>query len=134
MKKKTDESIRDEILYLGIKRDDIAEKFIRSSGPGGQKVNKASTCVYLKHIPTGIEVKYQKERSQAQNRYSAWKLLIEKIKAFILRKKNEEKRRIEKIKRQNRRKPEKIKLKILESKKKHSRKKKFRGRIISWEQ
>ena len=55
------------------------EKFVRSSGRGGQKVNKTSTCVYLKHIPTGIEVKCMKERSQSLNRFLARRELIEKI-------------------------------------------------------
>ncbi|MBF0318283.1 MAG: peptide chain release factor-like protein [Nitrospirae bacterium] len=58
---------------------DIVEKFIRSSGKGGQKVNKTSTCVYLKHIPTGIEVKCMINRSQSINRFLARRQLIEKI-------------------------------------------------------
>ena len=58
---------------------DIAEKFIRSSGKGGQKVNKTSTCVYLKHIPTGVEVKCMINRSQSINRFLARRQLIEKI-------------------------------------------------------
>jgi protein subunit release factor B len=64
---------------LGIKEEDIEERFIRSSGKGGQKVNKASTCVYLKHIPTGIEVKYMRERSQALNRFLARRELLMRI-------------------------------------------------------
>lgn len=67
---------------LRINEKDIIEKFIRSSGKGGQKVNKASTCVYLKHIPTGIEVKCMKERSQSVNRFLARRELIERIKAL----------------------------------------------------
>ncbi|MDD4183782.1 MAG: peptide chain release factor-like protein, partial [Candidatus Omnitrophica bacterium] len=63
------------LLQSGIREEDIVEKFIRASGPGGQFVNKTSSCVYLKHIPTGIEVKCQKERSQALNRYAARKIL-----------------------------------------------------------
>ena len=64
---------------LGVREEDIEEKFIRSSGRGGQKVNKASTCVYLKHIPTGIEVKCMRERSQSLNRFLARRELVEKI-------------------------------------------------------
>jgi protein subunit release factor B len=50
--------LQERMEALGIHEKDIEEKFIRSSGKGGQKVNKTSTCVYLKHIPTGIEVKW----------------------------------------------------------------------------
>src|SRR4030066_2360933 len=64
---------------LGIHKKDIEEKFIRSSGKGGQKVNKTSTCVYLKHIPTGIEVKSMRERHQSLNRFLARRELVKKI-------------------------------------------------------
>jgi protein subunit release factor B len=64
---------------LGIHERDIEEKFIRSSGSGGQKVNKTSTCVYLKHLPTGMEVKCMKERNQSLNRFLARRELIKKI-------------------------------------------------------
>lgn len=63
-----------------IREIDIEEKFIKCSGRGGQKVNKTSTGVYLKHIPTGIEVKCIKERSQGLNRFFARRMLVEKIK------------------------------------------------------
>ncbi len=69
----------ERMAALGIEEKDIEEKFIRSSGRGGQKVNKTSTCVYLKHIPTGIEVKYMKERSQSLNRVLARRELVSKI-------------------------------------------------------
>ena len=64
---------------LGIHEKDIEEKFIRSSGRGGQKVNKTSTCVYLRHIPTGIEVKWMRERSQSLNRFLARRELVRRI-------------------------------------------------------
>ena len=67
---------------LGIQEKDIEEKFIRSSGKGGQKVNKTSTCVYLKHLPTGIEVKCMKDRSQSINRFLARRELAERIAAL----------------------------------------------------
>jgi len=69
-----------EMETLGIKESDIEEHFIRSSGHGGQKINKTSSGVYLRHIPTGIEIKYTKERSQGLNRFFARRLLVEKIK------------------------------------------------------
>ena len=64
---------------LGIQENNIEEKFIRSSGRGGQKVNKTSSCVYLRHIPTGIEVKCMKERSQSLNRFLARRELVLRI-------------------------------------------------------
>ncbi len=64
---------------LGLREQDLQEKYVRSSGPGGQKVNKTSSCVFLKHIPTGLEVKMQRERSQPLNRYRARKRLCEML-------------------------------------------------------
>lgn len=64
---------------LGIREKDIEEKFVRSVGRGGQNVNKTSTCVYLKHIPTGIQVKWMRERSQSLNRFLARRELVLKI-------------------------------------------------------
>jgi peptide chain release factor len=64
---------------LGLRKEDVLEQFIRASGPGGQKVNKTSSAVYLKHLPSGLEVKAQKDRSQAINRFLAWRLLADKL-------------------------------------------------------
>ena len=64
---------------LGIQEKDIEEKFIRSSGRGGQKINKTSSCVYLRHLPTGIEVKWMRERSQSLNRFLARRELLARI-------------------------------------------------------
>jgi len=66
---------------LGILESDFRENFIRSSGKGGQHVNKTSTCVHLVHIPTGLEVKCMRERSQSVNRFIARRELVEKIAA-----------------------------------------------------
>ena len=112
---------------LGIFEKDIVEKFIRSSGKGGQRVNKVSTCVYLKHLPTKIEVKCQKERSQALNRFLARRILTDKIEKEIRGKESEELQRIEKIRRQKRKRSKRAKLKILEEKRKQSLKKKERS-------
>ncbi len=71
--------LQERMEALGIYEKDIDEKFIRSSGRGGQKVNKASTCVYLKHLPTGIEVKWMRERSQSLNRFLARRELVRRI-------------------------------------------------------
>ncbi len=71
--------LRNRMSELGVDEKDILEKFVRSSGKGGQKVNKTSSCVYIRHIPTGIEVKCMKERSQSVNRFLARRLLLERI-------------------------------------------------------
>ena len=118
---------------LGVREEDIIEKFIRAQGPGGQNVNKVSTCVYLRHLPTGIEVKCQEERSQAANRYRARRILLEKIESVILGKLSAEQKRIEKIRRQKRRRSRRAKLKILESKRMHSEKKKSRSAVRDFE-
>jgi protein subunit release factor B len=120
---KKEEVLREKMERLGIREEDLVEKFIRSSGHGGQKVNKTSTCVYLKHLPTEIEVKCQKERYQSLNRYFARKILADKIEAKILGKESEEQQRIEKIRRQKRKRSKRAKIKMLEEKKKQSQKK-----------
>jgi len=71
--------LRERMEELGILEKDIEEKFVRSSGHGGQNVNKTATCVYLKHIPTGIEVKCMKDRSQSINRFLARRELVKRI-------------------------------------------------------
>ena len=111
---------------LGISEKDIIEKFIRSGGKGGQNVNKTSTCVYLKHIPTGIEVKVQKERTQALNRFLARRLLVQKIEEMVLKEKSELRQKIEKIRRQKRKRSKRAKEKILSDKKHQSIKKELR--------
>jgi len=120
---KKEEALLERMERLGIREEDIVEKFIRSSGHGGQKVNKTSTCVYLKHMPTEIEVKCQKERYQSLNRYYARKILADKIEAAILGKESEEQQRIEKIRRQKRKRSKRAKIKMLEEKRKQSQKK-----------
>ncbi|HOI17917.1 MAG TPA: peptide chain release factor-like protein [Geobacteraceae bacterium] len=71
--------LREMMEALGVREEDLAESFIRSSGKGGQHVNKTSTCVYLRHLPTGIEVKCGTDRSQSVNRFLARRELLEKI-------------------------------------------------------
>lgn len=113
---------------LGIKERDISESFVRAGGHGGQNVNKVSTCVYLKHLPTGVEVKCSSERSQALNRFIARRILAGKIEAMVLGRQSEERRRIEKIRRQKRKRSRRAKEKVLADKRKHSEKKSFRKR------
>src|SRR4030042_2710860 len=91
--------LKEKMETLGIHEKDIEEKFIRSSGRGGQKVNKTSTCVYLKHILTGIEVKCMKERNQSLNRFLARRELVKRIEKLSGRLTRED-IKIEKVSRQ----------------------------------
>jgi len=122
-------SLEERMAQLGVREDDIVEKFIRSSGPGGQNVNKTSTCVYLKHLPTGLEVKCQRQRSQLLNRSLARHILLSKI-AQRTRQDNLQKQSLKaQIMRRNRKKPRGLKIKILENKRRHSEKKSVRRKI-----
>jgi protein subunit release factor B len=114
------------MIKLGILEQDLEERFIKGSGAGGQKINKTSSCVYLKHIPTGVEVKCQWSRSQADNRYFARRELCEKIAARIHGEKTKKQQAFEKIRRQKRRRSRRSKEKMLEAKRQHSEKKSFR--------
>lgn len=122
-----DKALQEKMERLEIYEKDLEEKFIRSSGKGGQHVNKVATCVYLKHIPTGIDVKCQQERSQGLNRFLARRILADKIETLVLKKASEEQRRIEKIRRQKRKRSKRAKLKMLADKKKQAEKKRSRA-------
>jgi len=116
----------ERMIKVDIKESDLRERFIRAKGKGGQKVNKTSCCVYLKHLPSGTEVKCQKERSQALNRFFARRILTEKIEMIIFKKKSQKQKQIEKIKRQKRKRSKRAKEKTLKAKKIRSEKKIFR--------
>ena len=75
------EELRRRMAALGVREEDLEESFVRSSGKGGQHVNKSSTCVQLLHRPSGIEVKCMAGRSQSLNRFFARRLLLERIAA-----------------------------------------------------
>ncbi len=124
-----EKNLREKMRRFGVKETDLTERFIRSSGRGGQHVNKASTRVYLKHNPTGIEVKCGRERSQALNRFLARRILVGKIEKMILGRASEERQRIEKIRRQKRRRSKRAKEKMLAGKKKRAEKKVLRKRV-----
>ena len=114
---------------IGIKESDLTEKFIRGSGSGGQKVNRTANCVYLKHDPTGIEVKVQDSRSRAVNRYLARRRLCDKIVQKIKGIESKKEKKRHKIRKRKKRRSRRAKKKMLEKKKKRSRKKKNRKKI-----
>lgn len=102
---------------LGIEENDLIEKFILGSGSGGQKINKTSSCVYLKHVPTGLEVKCQAARSRDLNRLYARRELCEKLEMRLFKEKSSKQKEFEKIRRQKRRRSRKSKEKMLANKK-----------------
>ena len=122
-----EQALADRMAGLGIREEDIVEKFIRSGGHGGQNVNKVATCVYLKHLPTGTEVKCQQERFQSLNRFLARRILADKIETAILGKQSEEEQRIAKIRRQKRKRSKRAKEKMLADKRHLGEKKKGRS-------
>lgn len=96
-------ALLDRMASLGINESDIEEVFVRSAGKGGQHVNKTSTCVQLRHIPTGIEVRCQRERSQSLNRYHARVMLADKIELILKGSDSKVARQQQKIKKQKQR-------------------------------
>ena len=101
-----------EMERLGIREKDIEETFTRSSGPGGQNVNKVATCVQLRHLPSGITVKVMRERSQALNRFLARRNLAEKIATLLYGEHSAEKKKTQKIIKQKKRRKRKTAKKL----------------------
>lgn len=110
------DKLRTWMKQLGINEDDLIEKFILGSGKGGQKVNKTSSSVYLKHLPSGMEIKCQDTRSQEGNRYYARLRLCEKLHSTISDEKTKEQQRLEKLKRQKKRRSRRAKQKMMDEK------------------
>jgi len=121
-----EQALAERMEKLGLREADILEKFIRSGGHGGQNVNKVATCVYLKHLPSGLEVKCQQERFQSLNRYLARRILADKFETALLGRQSEEEQRIAKIRRQKRKRSKRAKDKMLADKHRVSEKKKGR--------
>lgn len=118
---------------LQVRPEDISEFFIRGSGSGGQKINKTSSCVLLRHYPTGIEVRCQKHREQSANRLSAYKLLILKIEEKIKGVESERAKKIFKLRKQKQKRSKRAKEKMLELKKRRSEIKGTRGPVKTLE-
>ena len=124
-----DAALRERMESLGVREEEFRETFIRSSGPGGQKVNKTSSCVFLIHLPTGLSVKCQQERSQTLNRFLARRLLLDRIERLRTGLVSAERMRVEKIRRQKRRRSRRAKEKTLEAKHLQTEKKSLRTRV-----
>ena len=121
-------ALRQRMERLGVLESDLRETFIRSSGPGGQKVNKTSSCVFLVHLPTGLSVKCQQERSQALNRFRARRILLDRIEKIQTGIVAAEKARIDKLRRQKQRRSRRAKEKMLDEKHLQGEKKILRTR------
>lgn len=111
-----DKALAERMLELGVREEDLEERFVRSGGHGGQNVNKVATCVYLKHLPTGTEVKCQEERTQGLNRYRARQILVKKVEEQLLGRESEERQRIEKLRRQKKKRTKRAKMKMVADK------------------
>jgi len=125
---KKEKQLSERMQALGVRERDIEEQFVRSSGAGGQKVNKVSTCVLLHHRPSGVRVKCQEERSQALNRFLARRILLGKIEAKCKGAKSAEEQKAAKIRRQKRRRSRRSKLRMLAEKRRQAEKKILRGK------
>lgn len=121
------QQLRAQMARLGLREGDLEERFVRAGGPGGQHVNKVSTCVWLRHRPSRLEVKLQQERSQALNRFLARRLLAAKLEARQLGAASAERQRIARIRRQKRRRSRRATEHLLADKHRHSAKKQLRA-------
>lgn len=121
------------MMKLSINETDLIEKFILGSGKGGQKLHKTASTVYLKHEPSGLEIKCQESRSREDNRYFARMRLCEKLNAILSLEKSQKQQKIEKLKRQKKRRSRRAQQKILDDKSKHSELKVLRKKPKSHE-
>jgi protein subunit release factor B len=120
------EKLYERMTALGIREEELSENFIRGSGAGGQKINKTSSCVQLRHAPSGIEIKCQSSRLQGSNRFFARRDLCDKLEEQILGIKSRKQQEQEKVRRQKRRRSRRAKNKMLDSKHKQGEKKALR--------
>ncbi len=120
------DKLKQQMEKLEILETDLIEKFIIGSGKGGQKLHKTASTVYLKHQPSGIEIKCQYSRSREDNRFFSRQRLCEKIQTLFTDEKTKEQQRIEKLKRQKKRRSRRSKQKMLDEKSKQGQLKQLR--------
>ena len=119
-------ALQERLARLGVLDEDLSERFIRASGPGGQHVNRVATCVRLRHRPSGIEVRVQRERSQGLNRYLARVRLCDRMEAKILDQKTEEEKRRARIRRRKRQRSKRAREKMRADKRRQAQRKRLR--------
>lgn len=120
------DKLKERMSHLHIEENDLIEKFIIGSGKGGQKLHKTASTVYLKHLPSGLEMKCQYSRSREDNRYFARERLCEKIQSIFTDEKTKEQQRIAKLKRQKKRRSRRAKQRMLDEKSKQGQIKRLR--------
>jgi len=122
-------SLRKRFVSLGVKPEDVEEQFIRGAGAGGQKINKTSSTVRLRHLPTGVEIRCQRERNQSVNRLIAWTELAAKLESNKAAEVNAAQSERERIRRQKRQKSRGQKVRMIVAKKHRAKHKAGRGRV-----
>lgn len=122
------EALERRMASLGVFEEDLVEKFIRGTGSGGQKINKTSSCVFLQHPPSRLEVKVQRERSREMNRFLAREELCERLEEREAEKRMARKQAREKTRRRNRRQGVRARARNVEKKRQHGQKKVNRRR------
>jgi len=127
-----DPALRQRLTSLGVRPEDVEERFVRGTGPGGQKINKTSSTVWLRHGPTGIEARCQDGRSQIWNRVQAWSDLATKLgdRRDVAAAQRQHDRQQEK--RRNRQKSYGQKLRMIEGKKHRAKIKNTRQKPSDW--
>jgi len=121
-------SLRARFVSLGVRPDDVEETFMRGTGAGGQKINKTSSTVRLRHRPTGLDVRCQRERNQAVNRRLAWAELADRLEARQQAAANAAVAERELQRRRKRQKSRGQKARMIETKKHRAKIKQTRGR------
>ena len=119
-------ALEQSMASLGIREEDLLEKFVRGSGSGGQKINKTSNCVFLKHLPTGVCIKCQIDRSREMNRFLARRELCDQLDAIRQGKAIAKTQAIEKLRRQKRPRSQRSKQRSIADKRAISQKKSLR--------
>jgi protein subunit release factor B len=122
-------SLRARFVSLGVQPDEVEEHFIRGAGAGGQKINKTSSTVRLKHLPTGVEVRCQRERNQSVNRLLAWTELAYRLEWRQRESANQAQGARELARRQKRQKSRGQKARMIEAKKHRAKHKAGRRRV-----
>ncbi len=124
--------IVERLAAMSVRPDDVDERFVRGTGPGGQKINKTASTVWLRHRPTGIEVRCQRERSQVANRELAWLELCAKLAARAQAARAEAVDARETERRRKRQKSRAQKARMIQDKKHRAAHKRSRGRVGDW--
>jgi len=123
------QSLQARFQRLRLDPSSVVERFVKGTGPGGQKINKTSSTVALLHLPTGLEVRCQAERSQSANRERAWELLADKLESRARAQVDSARQELEANRRRNRQKSYGQKVRMIQTKRLRAKHKASRGRV-----